>query len=343
MIEKSSPELSRFEELPYEYFFDGRVRRNLHLYGEKQINFYGRTFRQMHFDPSQVVLDVGAGMGQDSAYIAERYRPRTIFMLEPHRGDPIDFDDKFLLLGTDLEKTGLEHLVLLPSPASRDHSAVIPKGIPEEDLSYLQPLLGVAEQIPVPDQSIDRLLSVHSAYEFTDRSQALKEFERVMKPKAVGVLITNGTGDKLTFKKILAEVGSIIGSEATTVSSSLDYQTALAEVSSFFPHTKLQIYRDDMIVNNTEVYGKTTRLDYYMYALNSYRRHFKPLVTDTGLFRRAVGEAVERIVDSQLKSKGELRDTIDIGAIFFSKDPETFRRLGKNALDIFSLKSMARR
>jgi len=275
------------EPLPYEYFYDGAVRRKLHEFGASGVNFYDQVFRLMGYKRTDIALDVGAGMGHDGLYIASEYHPSLVLLLEPGSTDPNE--DKYLPL--------------------RDEIA-------EKSLWGIELLLGVAEDIPLPDATVDKATLIHSAYEFDDLPRALGEVARVLKDDGLGSLVTNGPEDKLRFKEFIKTSGEKLGSKApSTVSSRLDYNAAFKELSHYFPYLKLITYRDEMIITERD-----NRLDFYLYSYDSYRRFFEQQFISDGHWGEVRREVVEKAIRQEVEANnGVFRDTIDMGVIYFSK------------------------
>jgi ubiquinone/menaquinone biosynthesis C-methylase UbiE len=303
----------RFEEKgespgpPYTYYYDGFIRRSLHDFGATGFNFYQTVLQKMGYHTNDIVLDVGAGGGEDGVHIAEKYNSRLIFLLEPNLGNYLDINDRYFPLVENIKRRGLQGIELLPAPGSTDIRPIIQPHTPEPNITYMQPLAARAESIPLPNDSVTKLSMIHTAYEFDDLDKALSEAARVMAPGSLGVAITNGSGDKKLFKQMMQEVGDVLGMKApSTVSSKLDYLQLRAELKKYFSDMVLFPYQDQMLINND------FRRVAYDWAFNSYRRFYERPVINDGRWQKAK----EQVFSSHFSS--DIHDTIDVAAIFFS-------------------------
>ncbi|MBX4188507.1 hypothetical protein KW792_00195 [Candidatus Saccharibacteria bacterium] len=312
--------------LEYEYWYDGQIRRHLHEFGQPGLEkpFITEVLERMDYRPGDVVLEVGAGVGQDAQHIAWDFRPRMVFLLEPSTDDPADFDGKYYVLGQDLEGKEYKGVRVLSSDnldntiaaLSEDSSKTLYPGT-----TYIQPMPGVAENIPLPDNSVTKLSMIYSIYEFKDVHQALSETVRVMTPDAVGVVVTNGPSDKLIFKDILSDAAEELNRQdpgkgykaPTTVSSRINYNQARDLLSEYFEEVGLFNYEAAMKITEE-------RIPLYLHSYNSYRRGFRPAVEDSALWR-SVRDRVfkDRIEYAMARNDGVFWDTIDTGAVFFKK------------------------
>lgn len=307
----------------YTYPSDGWIRRQMHEWGASGFNFYDVALSRMRIRQGDIVLDVGAGMGFDGLNMATTYRPRAVYLLEPPADDEnseedivTDFDVKYYHIGVALWQAGQTDVRLMPaadfsrftSEIAAPASATLVPGT-----TYIQPVAGVAEELPLADASVTKLTMIHSVYHFSDLQKALSEARRVMAPGGLGMLITNGPEDKQNFKKSLQAAGKALMNPApTTVSSRLYYPEALEILSREFAIVdEPLIYKDEMLIDEG-------RLPNYLWAFNSYRHLFaKPIVND-GRWNSVREEVFEGpIRRAMAKNNGIAKDTIDIAAIYF--------------------------
>lgn len=286
----------------YTFPVDGLVRRQLHEFGAKNIDFYEEVLDKMGFQEDDVVLDIGAGNGFDALTIAKKYHPQRIYALEPLGQSHDEFEDKFNILRFMMQ---------------------------EEGIKSIEPLAGVAENIPLTDNSVSKLMMIHSAYHFDDLKQALSEARRVLIPNGLGMLVTNGKGDKVRFRKLLRQMGEPLHNKSPdTVSSRLNYDAAAARLAPYFEVFRRYIYRDDMIITREN-------LPIYLWAFDSYRHLFEHPVINDGRWRRVRQGMVETPIEKEMAANdGIFRDTIDIAAIYFrnSKKASKQRILGRYSL-----------
>ncbi|HET7528653.1 MAG TPA: methyltransferase domain-containing protein [Candidatus Saccharimonadales bacterium] len=307
----------------YSYPSDGWIRRQMHEWGASGFDFYGEALKRLGISYGDIVLDVGAGMGYDGLSMATTYRPRAVYLLEPHadedeegQGIVTDFDVKYYHLGIALWQKGLTDVRLLPSADFKRFSAEIgppAAGIQAPGITYIQPVEAVAEDIPLPDNSVSKLTMIHSAYHFSDIRQAFSEAGRVMAPGAIGMLITNGPDDKRNFKNSLQKAGEALRNPAsTTVSSRLYYPQAVEMLSQDFDIVdEPLVYQDTMLIDEE-------RLPDYIWAYNSYRHFFERPIVNDGRWDAIREEVFEGPIRRAMAGNdGTATDSIDIAAIYF--------------------------
>src|SRR3569833_2878796 len=123
----------RFHYQPAEgrYLFpsDAYVRRQLHELGACGFEFYDQVLERMDYQPTDIALDIGAGIGLDGLDIASTYGPRMAYLLEPleDRAPAVDetaiteehieqFKNKFAHLEMQIAARGLGARVQVLSP-----------------------------------------------------------------------------------------------------------------------------------------------------------------------------------------------------------------------------------
>ncbi|EUA44075.1 ubiE/COQ5 methyltransferase family protein [Mycobacterium xenopi 3993] len=109
-------------------------------------------------------------------------------------------------LTTRLVERGLDVVAVDPIPEMLD---VLRKSLPDTPA-----LLGTAEEIPLPDNSVDAVL-VAQAWHWFDPARAIPEVIRVLRPGGRLGLVWNTRDERLGWVR---ELGRIIGSDADPVS-----------------------------------------------------------------------------------------------------------------------------
>lgn len=298
----------------YEYPADGLIRRRLHEFGATGFDFYGEMLRRMRYHPADFALDVGAGMGFDGLKIAIDYRPRLVSLLEPAADKTDDFDNIYFQLEEEIKRQGIQNVHLLSSDSlsatitgiANPESEILAKGE-----TYIQPIPGVAEAIPLPDGSVTKLTMIHSAYHFQDIHRAMTQAQRVLRRDGWGMLVTNSSGDKAEFKNFLSQVSDKLKNNVIgTVSSRLDDKAALDILSIYFDVVEILPYQDTMVITQD-------RVPDYLYAFDSYRNFFDRPVINDGRWYKARHEVVEERIGQDIAATGSFLDTIDIRAIYF--------------------------
>lgn len=218
------------------------------------------------------VLDVGCADGKDL------YRLGTEF---GHRG---------LLIGADL-------FVI-----SDDY----PFYEPDEQLgsNKVRYICASAEDLPMPDDSMDVIMSLFVLYHVNDPQKALTEMSRVLKPGGQAVIATSGKGNKIRHRKFETQITEQMGLEPIPVfSSKFDADTALEELPKHFTNIKPFYYKEPR---------RFTLKDYQIYidSINTMKDSFDP-IPDSRTWRRTVAEIVEPIVRKEIAETGAFEDTID--------------------------------
>jgi ubiquinone/menaquinone biosynthesis C-methylase UbiE len=278
------------EPKKYNYTFpvDGFLRRLPHEFFERKAGveaYYDEVLRRMDISQTDSVLDIGAGIGFDALTISRKYGPELIYAMEPSGQNDEESDYKFILLNEIIELDGIKNI---------------------------EPLFGVAEDIPLPDKSVSKVLMVHTAYEFTDLPQALSETRRVLKDDGLGVLVTNGTSDKYRFGEMLREMGKqLLSKSPNKVSQNLNYEKAFIELHKYFD--AVDVFTQKGVMEVTE-----DRLPVYLWQFDSYRSSFNPPVLNDGRWEKVKKTVVEDPISAEMAAnKGVFTDTIDISAIYF--------------------------
>lgn len=309
------------------YLYDGYIRRIPHEYDVTDFGFYDRFLEVMDFQPGQMVADIGAGMGHDAFKIAATYGPRYTFLIEPRLSDP-GFMDRYLPMEDIIQKTAADGVQLLPlipeKEASKRLAWLAEPGDPalNQSVPRIQPVESRAEQLPFPDNSIDREVAIHSIYAVGDVDAMLREIARTLKPDGTGGLITNGPGDKQLVKQKLQEMKSALESDApegveykipSTVSSKFDYYAARDALKQYFNKVILFTYQGRMEINSD-------RKPIYNWGFDSYRKLSMPPIINFGRWVRARNEIYGWPTEDDPAYNDHIAyDTIDIGWLIFSE------------------------
>ena len=117
-------------------------------------------------EPGQLVLDVGAGTG-DLSFAASAKGARV--------------------LAVDLSAGMLGVLARRATPAQRDR---------------VQPLVGNAQALPLPDRSVDRIVSGFTVRNVASLPRAFAEFRRVLRPGGRAVLLELSHPESAAFARL---------------------------------------------------------------------------------------------------------------------------------------------
>ncbi|WP_102142213.1 class I SAM-dependent methyltransferase [Mycobacterium hubeiense] len=141
------------------------------------------------------------------------YPPEAIdWLLPPDARDVLDLGAGTGKLTTRLVERGLSVVAVDPIPEMLE---VLSQSLPDTPA-----LLGTAEEIPLPDDSVDAVL-VAQAWHWFDRDRAVKEVARVLRPGGRLGLVWNTRDERMGWVK---ELGRIIGHDDAS-----DHEVTLPE------------------------------------------------------------------------------------------------------------------
>jgi ubiquinone/menaquinone biosynthesis C-methylase UbiE len=131
--------------------------------------------RQMHIAPFAlgVVLDVGAGSATNIPFFGDKVE--KVIALEPFR---------------ELWLRGSERVAQATFPVEYVHAS--------------------AESIPLPDESVDTVVSAFSLCSIPNVSKALKEMRRVLKPGGTYVFLDHGVAPDTLWRRLQQVLGPVL-------------------------------------------------------------------------------------------------------------------------------------
>ncbi|WP_163765007.1 class I SAM-dependent methyltransferase [Mycolicibacterium parafortuitum] len=172
----------------------------------------------MNDQPDRRSLSFGA---EAAAYERGRpsYPPEAINWLLPDGAhDVLDLGAGTGKLTTRLVERGLDVVAVDPIPEMLE---LLSSSLPDTPA-----LLGTAEDIPLPDNSVDTVL-VAQAWHWFDESRAVKEIARVLRPGGRLGLVWNNRDERSGWVK---DLGNIIGHEVDPWSQSVQLPAPFADV-----------------------------------------------------------------------------------------------------------------
>ncbi|MCX2932519.1 class I SAM-dependent methyltransferase [Mycobacterium sp. CVI_P3] len=148
------------------------------------------------------------------------YPPEAIdWLLPPGARDVLDLGAGTGKLTTRLAERGLDVVAVDPLAEMLE---LLSSALPDTPA-----LLGTAEQIPLPDNSVDAVL-VAQAWHWFDPQQAVTEVARVLRPGGRLGLVWNTRDERLGWVK---DLGSIIGHEVDPFSNSVTLPEPFADLA----------------------------------------------------------------------------------------------------------------
>ena len=107
-----------------------------------------------------------------------------------------------------------------------------------------------AQQLPFRDASFDGVLACHMLYHVPDRSRALSEFRRVLRPGGRLVIATNGYGHTKELRDLMASVAP--DAFLTSVVDDFGLENGEAQVSEHFADVEVHRHKDHLVVPECE-------------------------------------------------------------------------------------------
>ncbi len=185
-----------------------RIRQEAHEhYSERPNDFFAWALALLELHPGLRVADVGCGPGAYHAQVAAT--GCTV----------IGIDASFGMV-TDVQRQSAEQrLGVWPVQAS-------------------------AEQLPLADNSVDRLMANHMLYHVPDQEAALAEMRRVLKPGGRVMLATNAADANSVFYDAHSAAAQVLGYTPTPSMSSRFHLGHLDLVQRIFPSAEVHVRSD---------------------------------------------------------------------------------------------------
>ena len=185
-----------------------RIRQEAHeRYSERPNDFFAWALALLDLRPGLLVADIGCGPGAYHAQVAAT--GCTV----------IGIDASFGMVSDVQRQSAEQQLGVLPVQAS-------------------------AEQLPLADNCVDRLMANHMLYHVPDQAAALAEMRRVLKPGGRVMLATNAADANDLLHHAHSAAAQALGYLPTPRMTSRFHLGHLELVQRFFPDAELHV-RDD--------------------------------------------------------------------------------------------------
>jgi len=161
------------------------------------------------------------------------------------------------------------------------------------------------QAIPFQDKSFDAVIANHMLYHVPDRTQALSEVHRVLRPGGRFYAATNGQAHLQELRELVERFAPNISFGATDYSFSLE--NGSAQLSKWFRKVTLRRYQDSLAITEAD--------SLIAYILSSIGNTRSVLVGDT------LGGLVASI-EHELTSHGAIHITKDVGMFEACRDDD---------------------
>jgi len=113
-----------------------------------------------------------------------------------------------------------------------------------------------AQEIPFPDASFDAVIANHMLYHVPDRSRAIGEIRRVLKPGGLFFAATNGENhmaEQWTLAEEFVRLHSLPAADwHGTVGRTFSLENGAAQISEYFDQVEMRRYEDSLHVTEVE-------------------------------------------------------------------------------------------
>ena len=110
-----------------------------------------------------------------------------------------------------------------------------------------------AQFIPYEDESFDVILACHMLYHVPDRSKALSEIRRVLKPHGCLLASTGGANAMKELADLVTQFDPQLSSWRTLFSESFSLENGTKQLSEYFSDISLLRYSDYLLVTDAKM------------------------------------------------------------------------------------------
>lgn len=268
-----------FVDDQYEFgAINAKLRWEIYLFTSTPMDFHYAIAQNLDLQGGETVLDIGCG---DGGWLYE--------------------------LPEDVKKIGLE--------IKEDRFKAASSEEEKAKLSEIDFLLGLGEQLPFDDDSIDVLSSLFMLYHIGDKKidNALEEIVRVLKPDGKAVIATSGANNKSRHREFERRIARFINqrhvadAEITppdTFSRGFNSDYARTILPDYFDEIEEFRHDDHIIIDSAESY------EAYIHSLYSMYRAFDPVPSGRE-YNYAIKNVVEPQIKSEINSMGFFTDSVD--------------------------------
>lgn len=109
-----------------------------------------------------------------------------------------------------------------------------------------------AQSIPYPDMHFDAVIANHMLYHVPDRSQALREIRRVIKPGGTFYATTVSRRHMAELSALINRFDPSLTFDMSGMTASFSLETAPAQVATYFREIRLRRYPDTLRITDAE-------------------------------------------------------------------------------------------
>lgn len=285
------------------------LRRDAERYAATSYDMQSDVIKRLALKGEETVVDVGCANAEVLHKIRQQYR---------HKGMLIGIDIDENLFTDPLEelivKDTFEHFQsnniqeTSKNVGDKDEQSEVKKSKEEEVIdSNIYYVVGNAEQLPLKEDSVDRLLALFMLYHVPNVEQALSEFQRVVQPGGNIAITTSSKWNKQRrhyFQKRIAEYLQPFGvSPPERFTKHFDTDIADQLLPLYFPSVEKGQYIDKLIIKDNEA------VEAYINGLHSLKNSFYPPPI-ASQWQEAIEKCVRPEIEQEIEARGQFIDNL---------------------------------
>lgn len=286
------------------------LRRDAERYAATSYDMQAHVIERLALKGGETVVDVGCANAEVLQKIRRQYRHQGMLIGididENLFTDPLEElvnqDSREWPQSSQAQEVSTEH-------ASQKQQQFKTKGSSQDEVtgSDIYYLVGNAEQLPLKENSADKLLALFMLYHVPNVEQALSEFQRVVQPGANVAITTSSKWNKQRrhyFQGRIAEYLQPSGiSPPDRFTKHFDTDIADQLLPQYFSSIEKGEYIDKLIIKNDEA------VEAYINGLHSLKNSFYPPPT-ASQWQEAIETCVRPEIEQEIEARGQFIDNL---------------------------------